>query len=134
MGNPVEVLACIADGPHGGETVAVDAAADGSPPGEIELQDPAAPAGSVPGGLAAAFDPARRVEVSTGEGGAAGAGRVRVHARAGIPTPPSDDAGESLAEMPGSPPSIARNPPTVRCERLRRAPEAAAPAKPPAIA
>jgi hypothetical protein len=44
MGIPGEVLAYIADGPHGGETVAVDAAADGSPPGEIELQDPAAPA------------------------------------------------------------------------------------------
>ena len=44
MGNPLEVFAYIADGPHGGETVTVAAEADGSPPGEIELQDPAAPA------------------------------------------------------------------------------------------
>jgi hypothetical protein len=44
MVHPGEVLAYIEDGPHGGETVAVAAEPDGSPPGEIELQDPSPPA------------------------------------------------------------------------------------------
>ena len=44
MGNRGKVLAYIEDGPHGGETVAVAAEPDGSPPCEIELQDPVAPA------------------------------------------------------------------------------------------
>ena len=44
MGHLGEVLAYIEDGPHGGETVVVAAEPDGSPPCEIELQDPVPPA------------------------------------------------------------------------------------------
>jgi hypothetical protein len=44
MAHRGEVFAYIEDGPHGGETVAVPAEPDGSPPGEIELQDPVPPA------------------------------------------------------------------------------------------
>ena len=41
MAHPGEVLAYIQDGPRGGETVAVVAQPDGSPPPEIELRNPA---------------------------------------------------------------------------------------------
>jgi hypothetical protein len=51
-----------------------------------------------------------------------------------IPTPPSGNAGESLAEMPGSPPNIARNPPTVHSNGSVAPPKRPPPAKPPAIA
>ena len=44
MAHPGEVLAYIQDGPRGGETVAVVAEPDGSPPPEIELRNPAPPA------------------------------------------------------------------------------------------
>jgi hypothetical protein len=44
MGHPGEVVAYIEDGPRGGDTVAVGAEPDGSPPSEIELRDPAPPA------------------------------------------------------------------------------------------
>jgi hypothetical protein len=44
MAHPGEVLAYIQDGPRGGETVAVVAGPEGSPPGEIELRNPAPPA------------------------------------------------------------------------------------------
>jgi len=44
MAHPGEVLAYIQDGPRGGETVAVVADSNGSPPDEIELRNPAQPA------------------------------------------------------------------------------------------
>ncbi|HWM57693.1 MAG TPA: hypothetical protein VNO83_07665 [Pseudonocardia sp.] len=43
MDLPKQVLAYFVDGPHGGETVVVTAESDGSPPREIELQDPVPP-------------------------------------------------------------------------------------------
>ena len=43
MDQPGQVLAYVVDGPHGGETVVVTAAPDGSPPREIELPDPVPP-------------------------------------------------------------------------------------------
>jgi hypothetical protein len=43
MIQPLEVLAYIEDGPHGGETLIITAAPDGSPPPVIELRDAAPP-------------------------------------------------------------------------------------------
>jgi hypothetical protein len=40
-----EVLAFIEDGPHGGETLFIDAGSDGLPPQEIELSTPGACSG-----------------------------------------------------------------------------------------